>query len=80
MNILSAGTARQIDLSAVVTKVQSPAEARSLPVGTVVGDVHGGVTFSDRIAAELERRSREGWCDAVGPDGEAWTVIVLAKH
>lgn len=79
MNILSPGTRRQIDLSSVVTKVQTRAEARALPVGTVVGDAHGGVTFSDAVAAELERRSREGWCEAMGRDNTPWTVIVLNR-
>jgi hypothetical protein len=79
MNILSPGTVRQIDLSSVVTKVKTPAEARALPVGSVVGDAHGGVTFSDAVAVELEKRSREGWCEAMGRDNTPWTVIVLSR-
>ena len=78
---MSGSSARmQVDVSAVVTRVQSISEARSLPAGTVVGDTHGGVTFSDPVAKELERRSHHGWCDAAAAaNDKRWTVIVLNR-
>ncbi len=78
---MSGSSARmQIDVSAVVTRVQSILEARSLPAGTVVGDTHGGVTFSDPVAKELEKRSHYGWCDAaVSTNEKPWTIIVLNR-
>lgn len=78
---MSGSSARlQIDTSVIVTRVQNIAEARSLPAGTVVGDMHGGVTFSDAVARELERRSHVGWCDAsAGSTEKRWTVIVLNR-
>lgn len=72
----------QLDFSTVVTRVQSVAEARSLPAGTVVGDNHGGLTFSDAVAKELERRSHEGWRDLthhIESTQKRWTVIVLNR-
>ena len=42
-----------IDTTSIVTKTEHPREARLLPCGCVVGDLHGGLTFSDAIAAEL---------------------------
>lgn len=68
----------QLDLSAVVTRVPTIAEARALPVGSVVGDKHGGVTFSDAVASILERRSNGGWCD-VPSDDQRWTVILISR-
>ena len=80
MHILSNSAREQIDLSVVVTRVQSPAEARSLPRGTVVGDTHGGVTFSDMVAAELEKRSFVGWRDVRdGASRHSWTIIILNR-
>jgi hypothetical protein len=78
---MSGSSARmQVDVSAVVTRVQSISEARSLPAGTVVGDMHGGVTFSDPVARELEKRSLYGWLDASsGTTDKHWTVIVLNR-
>jgi hypothetical protein len=80
MHISGSGTAMQIDLSVVVTSVKTTEEARGLPCGTVVGDTHGGVTFSDAVALELEKRSRVGWCDVFsGQDQNRWTVIILNR-
>jgi hypothetical protein len=50
---------------------------RSLPPGAIVGDMHGGLTFPDDIAAALEARSIAGWHDIEPAPGERWTVIVL---
>jgi len=68
-----------IDLAGIVTRVASPAEARLLPAGSVVGDLHGGLTFNDAVAAELERRSLGGWQEVQAPGGETWTVIVVNR-
>ncbi len=80
---MSSNVARmQLDLSSVVTRVHTIAEARLLPAGTIVGDTHGGVTFSDAVAMELERRSHEGWCDLpLHQDAtqKRWTVILLNR-
>ncbi len=80
MQISGNATGMQLDLSAVVTRVQNIAEARLLPPGTVVGDMHGGVTFSDAVASELDRRSHCGWCDvSSGTNERRWTVILINR-
>jgi hypothetical protein len=66
-----------IDLVSIVTTVKTVAEARSLPCGSVIGDLHGGLTFTDEVAATLERRSLGGWQEVKAPSGEVWTVIVV---
>lgn len=68
-----------VDTSAIVTKVQSVKEARALPKGAVVGDLHGGLTFTDAVAAALETRSTSGWQEMRSISGETWTVIVLTR-
>lgn len=75
----SAGFAPRVDLSGIIQKVVSTKEARALPVGTVIGDRHGGLTFTDAIAAVLESRSLGGWQELNGVDGEVWTIIVLNR-
>jgi hypothetical protein len=69
-----------LDMSVVISHLSSVEEVRSLPRGSVVGDLHGGLTFNDAIAAALERRSRIGWreIEAV-PGGDRWTIIVLDR-
>jgi hypothetical protein len=80
MQVWTGGAGIQIDFSSVVTKVQTKDEARALPTGSIVGDKYGGVTFSDAIAAELEKRSRFGWRDVVcSEDQSRWTVIILNR-
>ncbi len=73
--------ADDFDVRHVVTRVQSTAEAKALPRGAVVGDLHGGVTFSDAVANVLEQRSHTGWLQmkAVGLKNTDWTVIVLNR-
>jgi hypothetical protein len=74
------GAGMQIDLSVIITNVKTADDARALPAGTVVGDTHGGVTFSDAVASELEKRSHTGWCDVFSPADQArWTVILLNR-
>ena len=62
----------------IITAVSTVAEARALPRGAVVGDLHGGVTFSDAVAEILERRSVYGWHE-VAIEQTAWTVIHLNR-
>jgi len=71
--------ASELDTSVIVVKVSSVKEARALPAGSVVGDRHGGLTFTDAVAAALESRSTGGWQETPAPGGEIWTVIVLNR-
>ena len=68
-----------IDTSCVVNKVAGVKEARALPPGTVVGDLHGGLTFTDAVAAALESRSNTGWQELQTRSGEIWTIIILNR-
>jgi hypothetical protein len=68
-----------VDTSAIIRKVASPKEARALPLGSVVGDLHGGLTFTDAVAAALEVRSYGGWQEIQTPSGETWTIIALNR-
>ena len=69
-----------LDLTAVVTSIQSTEEARSLPRGSVVGDRCGDLSFSDAIAAVLESRSTSGWLEIEDePDMEPWTLIIVER-
>jgi len=47
-----AATAHVLDTASIVTKVGSIKEARALPPGAVVGDLHGGLTFTDAVARD----------------------------
>lgn len=73
------GTGLAVDFSSVITIVESVAEVRLLPPGTVIGDQHGGLTFTDSVAAALEGRSLGGWQELRSPTGEIWTIIVLNR-
>jgi hypothetical protein len=68
-----------LDISSIIQKLASIKEARALPAGSMVGDLHGGLTFSDAVAAVLESRSGGGWQELRTPSGETWTVIVLNR-
>jgi len=68
-----------VDTSIIVTRVASPQEARALPRGSVVGDLHGGLTFTDAVASALESRSPGGWQEIRMADGERWTIIVVNR-
>ncbi|HEY1338774.1 MAG TPA: hypothetical protein VGF59_14760 [Bryobacteraceae bacterium] len=67
-----------LDTTSFVTKLSSVKEARALPPGAVVGDLHGGLTFTDAIAAALESRSHGGWQE-MQISGETWTIIVVNR-
>ena len=71
--------AAALDTGHIVQRVSSASEARILPCGTMVGDVHGGLTFHDEVAAILERRSRRGWYEVETPSGDVWTVISIDR-
>lgn len=68
-----------IDTSSIVTKCQSVKEARALPPGAIIGDLHGGLTFTDAVAAVLESRSSGGWQQLQTPSGEIWTIIIINR-
>lgn len=80
-----AGTARSPafslgqNMSIVVTQVSTIQEARSLPCGSIVGDIHGGLTFNDAVASALEARSLHGWQEHEPAPGDHWTIIILDR-
>jgi hypothetical protein len=73
------GFALGVDTAKVVQKVGSVREARRLPAGSIVGDLHGGLTFTDAVAAALESRSFGGWQEVQTSSGETWTIILLNR-
>jgi hypothetical protein len=73
------GFAVALDAGSIVQGVASVREATALPRGTVIGDRHGGLTFTDAVAAALEARSHGGWQEVETPSGDIWTVIVLNR-
>ena len=68
-----------IDTGCIVNKISSVKEARTLPPGSIVGDLHGGLTFTDAVAAALESRSAAGWQEMQVSGGEIWTIIILNR-
>jgi hypothetical protein len=77
--VRQAATPVSLDMSTVITRVCTVAEARELPRGALVGDQHGGLTFTDSVAYALEQRSHRGWHEITAPDGCRWTVIRLNR-
>ncbi len=73
----SSGLALRLDASSFVTRCATVEEARALPSGAIVGDLHGGLTFTDDVAAALEARSLGGWQEIEPEPGRRWTIIVL---
>jgi crotonobetainyl-CoA:carnitine CoA-transferase CaiB-like acyl-CoA transferase len=73
------GFALAIDTQSIVSKLANCKEAGALPPGCVVGDLHGGLTFSDAVAAVLESRSVAGWQEMPTESGDVWTVIILNR-
>jgi len=71
--------AAALDTAIIITEVANIKQARALPSGSVVGDLHGGLTFTDAVAAALETRSVGGWREVHTPAGETWTIIVLDR-
>ena len=74
-----AAFAASMDTASIITKLASVKEARALPPGAIVGDLHGGLTFTDAVAAALEARSSGGWREVQMPAGETWTLIILTR-
>lgn len=72
------GFALGLDTAAIIQTVANAKEAKALPRGSVVGDQHGGLTFTDAVAAALEARSTSGWQE-VHSAGETWTIILLNR-
>jgi len=77
-NDMNTATSMSLDLTKVVTRVSDAREARLLPSGIIVGDTCGGRSFTDNVAAVLEARSHNGWCEVVVGETR-WTLIVLAQ-
>jgi hypothetical protein len=73
------GMALAIDPESIVTTLRTVKEARDLPIGAIVGDLHGGLTFTDSVAAVLEERSNGGWREIQVATGEIWTVIIVNR-
>jgi hypothetical protein len=76
---LHGAASASVDMPGVITRVLTIDEARTLPKGALIGDTHGGLTFSDAVAYALEKRSHRGWFEAMAPDGTRWTVIRLNR-
>jgi len=69
-----------IDPTSIIQTIGCGTEARCLPRGSIVGDLHGGLTFTDAVAAALEARSTRGWHEwRVAASGEIWTIILLDR-
>jgi hypothetical protein len=68
-----------IDTNSIVKDVADPKEVHTLPCGCVVGDLQGGLTFPDAVAAALEERSTSGWKEMPTSTGDVWTIIVLDR-
>lgn len=64
--------------ASIVTRLSQPSEVSELPKGAIVGDLVGGRSFNDNIAAALEKRSNCGWQD-VCEGQERWTLICLER-
>ena len=73
----SSACAPGLDTASIVTRIANVKEARALPPGAVVGDQHGGLTFTDAVAAALEARSSGGWQEVQSPQGQTWTLIIV---
>ncbi|HTS30299.1 MAG TPA: hypothetical protein VMH81_30715 [Bryobacteraceae bacterium] len=68
-----------IDTTHIITELASVKEARALPCGSVVGDLQGGLTFTDAVAAALEARSLNGWREVHTSACDTWTIIVVDR-
>lgn len=68
-----------VDVDAIVKRLAGVKEAKALPAGSVVGDLHGGLTFTDAVASVLESRSAGGWHEIQTPEGQVWTIIALNR-
>jgi hypothetical protein len=73
------GVALVLDTESIIKKIANVREVRALPPGSVVGDLHGGLTFTDAVAAALESRSTGGWHELQTATGDTWTLIILNR-
>jgi hypothetical protein len=78
-SVSEAGAVLVLDTSTIVRKIANVKEARALPTGSIVGDLHGGLTFTDAVAAALEARSAGGWHELQTSTGETWTLIIVNR-
>jgi hypothetical protein len=84
-HMTGAGAARKpaftlgLNMSNVIKTLSTVEQARALPQGSIVGDPHGGLTFSDAIASALEARSYGGWQEIEVAPGDRWTIIVVNR-
>lgn len=67
-----------INYSQIVTQLTDVRAAEALPSGIYVGDLFGGRSFTDNVAAVLERRSAGGWQE-LATSSEHWTLIYLSS-
>jgi hypothetical protein len=79
ISVSASGAALVLDTASIIQKVANVKEARALPSGSVIGDLHGGLTFTDAVAAALESRSSGGWHELQTSAGETWTLIILNR-
>ncbi len=68
-----------IDTGSIIRQIASVKEVGSIPPGAIIGDLHGGLTFTDAVAAALEARSAGGWQELQAASGEIWTIIILNR-
>jgi hypothetical protein len=68
-----------VDAKSIMTRIATVPDVRTLASGVIVGDLQGGLSFPDDLAAALEARSRSGWMEAATETGDVWTVIVLDR-
>ena len=68
-----------LSTESIITKVTTVKHAKALPPASVIGDVYGGLTFTDVVAAALETRSAGGWHDIQVSADEIWTIIILNR-
>ena len=65
-------TRQGLDPDRIITRLESASDVSGLPCGVAVGDRFGGRSFTDNVAAALERRSFRGWSQL-----DEWTLIVI---
>ena len=68
-----------LDTSCIIGRVSSIREADALAAGSIIGDLQGGLSFSDSVAEALEARSEDGWHEGRSSTGDIWTVIILDR-
>jgi hypothetical protein len=75
---MNPGNPLEWSASKIITSIADVTAAMEIPCGATVGDVYGGRSFNDNIAAVLESRSHRGWQE-IEVGEQRWTVIEIAK-